>query len=195
MDKKVYIHIHIPKTGGMFIRSLNASKIYYPCSDLPAPFRDHSTLSFLKTHIPAINSDKVGIFTVVRNPFDRIYSLWNYCIKQGNHHSPSVSMLPESFETFVYNLCDDDYLGYYFLQSQMYYIKGYKDFDFQFFKIEETERLKDFLVNSCGATWSDKKINETPKENYKSTYTPEMVKIVIKKFKDEFETFGYYNIY
>jgi hypothetical protein len=191
MDKKIYIHIHIPKTGGMFVRSLNASKIYYPCSKLNSPFRDHSTLSFLKTYLPAINSNKVGIFTIVRNPFDRIYSLWNFCLKEGNHHCASVSILPESFKTFVYNLCDDEYLGYYFLQSQLYYIKGYKDFDFQFFKMEEREKLKDFLVNSCGATWSDKKVNETPGEDYRTVYTPEMVEMVKIKFKEEFETFGY----
>jgi hypothetical protein len=193
MDKKVYIHIHIPKTSGSFIKSLNAPKIYYPCRDLDSSIRCHYTLSFLKIHMPSIHSDKVGVFAVVRNPFSRIYSLWNYAHNLGNLHSQSVSILPIKFSKFVYNLCNDEYVGYYFLQSQMFFIRGYEDVNFQFFKMEEREKLKDFMVNTCGVTWSDKKVNETPgvKIYYRDAYTPEMVEMVKTKFKNEFETFGY----
>jgi hypothetical protein len=198
MDKKLYIHIHIPKTAGNFIKALKATKIFYPELKLVnGGIEHHFTVGFLKKYLPAICNEKVGVFTIVRNPYSRVYSLWKWLSRKteeggggtfGDIYQPLVT---DDFETFVKDLCDDYYLGYYGVQSQIYYIKGYEDINFEFFKLEETEKLKDFLVNSCGATWSTEKVNESPGENYRTVYTPEMVEMVKTKFKEEFKTFGY----
>lgn len=198
MDKKLYIHIHIPKTAGSFIKKLNPPKIFYPNFNVRSGgLVHHFTIEFLKKYLPAVCDERVGIFTTVRNPYSRIYSLWKWLRKDPTEKGGGVfgetyqPLVTDDFETFVKDLCNDYYLGYYGVQSQLYYIKGNKDVNFQFFKLEEQEKLKDFLVNSCGATWSNKKVNETPGEDYRTVYTPEMVEMVETKFKDEFEAFGY----
>jgi hypothetical protein len=194
MNKKVYIHIHIPKTAGCFIKALEAPKIFYPdffTDQYTGALHNHFTIKFLKKYLPASFDKRVGFFTVVRNPYARIYSWWKFLKRYKRFGCIYQPLVTDDFETFVKDLYDDYYLGYYGLQSQLYYISGYEDVDFQFFKLEEIEKLKDFLVNECGATWSDKKVNESPGEDYRTVYTLEMVKMVKEKFKEEFETFGY----
>jgi hypothetical protein len=194
MGKKLYIHIHIPKTAGSFIRNLRAPKIYYPkLGSVSDAITFHYSIEFLKKYLPVVCDEKIGVFTVVRNPYARVYSWWKWLSKGGGGNFGCIyqPLVTDDFETFVKDLCNDYYLGYYGVQSQLYYIKGYEDVNFEFFKLEETEKLKDFLVNSCGATWSDKKVNETPGEDYRTVYTPEMVEMVKEKFKEEFETFRY----
>lgn len=198
MDKKFYIHIRIPKTASTFVKQLEAPKIFYPNLENVNPgIEHHFTIRFLKKYLPAAIDEKIGIFALVRNPYSRIYSLWKWLsrgIKDGGGgtfgdvYQPLVT---DNFETFVKDLCDGYYLGHYGVQSQLYYIKGCEDVNFKFFKLEETKKLKDFLVNSCGATWSNKKANESPGKDYRTVYTPEMVKLVQTKFKEEFEVLGY----
>jgi hypothetical protein len=198
MDKKIYIHIHIPKTAGCFIRSLNAPKIFYPQFKMVnAGIQFHYTIRFLKKYLNSACDERVGIFTVVRNPYARVYSLWKWLSKKtedgggGNFGCIYQPLVTDDFETFVKDLCSDYYLGYYGVQSQVYYIRGYEDLNFEFFKLEETEKLKNFLVNCCDATWSDVKVNESPGEDYRTVYTPELANVVKNYFEEEFETFGY----
>lgn len=198
MSKKLYVHIHIPKTAGSFVRSLSASKIFYPDIGLiNSSVNYHLTVRFFKKYLPAVYNDKVGVFAIVRNPYSRVYSLWKYLsLKKelggggtfGDAHQPLIT---DDFKTFVKDLCDGYYSGHYFVQSQLYYIKGHEDLNFEFFKLEETEKLKDFLVNCCGATWSDKKVNESPGQDYRTVYTPELVELVKNYCSEEFEFFGY----
>jgi hypothetical protein len=198
MDKKLYIHIHIPKTAGCFVRELRAPKVFYPeLENVNAGLKYHFTVKFLKKYLPAACDEKVGIFAIVRNPYDRVYSLWKWLSRDVRDGGGGVfgeiyqPLITDDFETFVRDLCSDYYLGYYGVQSQLYYIKGHEDLNFEFFKLEETEKLKDFLVDSCGATWSDKKVNESPGQDYRTVYTPELADLVKNYFAEEFEFFGY----
>lgn len=201
MSKKAYVQIHIPKTAGSFIKSLEAPKIFTKkFKGLPSPTYHHYTLRYLKKYLPSAFNENIGIFTVVRNPYARIYSLWRYLNVEvsagggGIFGDPYLPLITDEFKIFVEDLCTDYYMGYYGMQSQMYYIDGYKDVkNFQFFKLEETEKLKNFLVNCCNATWSDKKVNESTfsTKDYKNVYTPEIIEMVKTKFKEEFEAFDY----
>lgn len=205
--KKVYIHVHIPKTAGIFIKYMHFnsknSKLFYPFSNIVTTddigrglifsnvVKCHNNILFLKKYLPSIVSSEVGLFSVVRNPYDRIYSLWKYCKIEGVVGSVNVPHVPEKFEDFIYELCNDEYLGYYFMQSQLFYLKSMEDFDIKIFKFEEMDKIKKFLVNDCNLIWGYKKINDTPGEDYRTVYTSKMVEMVKTKFKDEFKTFGY----
>ena len=201
-----YIHIHIPKTAGSFIKNLHQvsskSKIIYPLdvisiddeknkhynffSDL---IKQHFSISFLKKHLPT--SKKLKLFSVVRNPYDRIYSMWKFSRRRGRVGGFSPPYVSENFEDFVYELCDDEYLGCYVIQSQLFYLKGMNDFDVTLIKLEDKIKLKNFLVNNCNLIWSDRKVNESPGLHYTEVYTSQMADVVGKKYESVFEIFGY----
>jgi hypothetical protein len=207
MENKIYIHIHVPKTAGSFIKYLSKNspntKIFYPFDTIhPEHSSDYSktlsylmkchyNISFLKKYVPSINSSKVQLFSVVRNPYDRIYSLWKFCKKEGSMGSMSVFKVPDEFKDFVYELCDDEYLGQYFAQSQLFFLKGMEEYNTKIFKFEEMKILEKFLVDECNLIWEDTKRNAIPGVNYKDMYTPELSEMVKTKFKKEFEVFGY----
>jgi hypothetical protein len=198
MEKKLYIYIHIPKTAGMFIKNLlkihnETSKIHDPFTDVndfSIPVKNAPTIQFVKMALPATNSNQVGFFVVVRNPYDRIYSMWKWSRQNGTIGSLDFPAVPNTFEEFVIQLGQGDYNNFYFMQSQLNYIKGEDINNIELFKFEDIESIKSFL-QSCNVGWSEDKINNVPGPNYKDVYTPEMVEIVKTYCKDEFETFGY----
>jgi len=198
MEKKVYIYIHIPKTAGMFIKDLilkseKNSKIFDPftnVNDFSIPVRNAPTIKFVKQQLPAANSDAVGFFVIVRNPYDRVYSMWKWSRQNGVIGSLEFPAVPNTFEEFVTQLQQGDYNNFYFMQSQLNFIQGEDISNLKLFKFEDLDSIKSFL-QSCNVGWSEEKINNIPGPSYKDVYTPEMVEIVKTKYKDEFETFGY----
>jgi hypothetical protein len=145
----------------------------------------------LERNIPSIKSPKVQLFSVVRNPYDRIYSLWKFCRRDGVAGSVNLPAVPDKFEDFIYDLCDDEYLGQYMMQSQLFYIKGIEKYNGRVFKLEQQEILQRFLVDECKTSWNTKKVNDTPGPDYRKVYTPELAMLVKNKFIKEFETLNY----
>ena len=198
MEKKVYVYIHIPKTAGQFIKKLisyykEKSKIYNPflnISYFSILIQNHPTIKFVKQQLPAVNSDDVGFFVIVRNPYDRVYSLWKWSKQNGIIGNIEFPTVPNTFEEFVTQLGQGDYNTSYFMQSQLHYIKGEDIDNLKLFKYEDINSIKSFL-QSCNVGWSEKKINDISGPSYKDVYTPEMVEIVKTKYRDEFDTFGY----
>jgi hypothetical protein len=197
-EGKVYVYIHIPKNAGMFIKDLISkheknSKIFDPFTEvfkLPVPIRNAPTIEFVKEQIPASNSDAVGFFVVVRNPYSRVYSMWKWLRQNGEIGNLEFPAVPNTFEEFVVQLGQGDYSGFYFMQSQLKYIEGENFNNLKLFKFEDMESIKSFL-ETCNVGWSEEKINNIPGPNYKDMYTLEMAEIVKNKFKEEFETFNY----
>jgi hypothetical protein len=198
MEKKVYIYIHIPKTAGMFIKDLilkskKKSKIFDPftnVSDFSIHIKNAPTIKFVRQQLSASNSDTVGFFVVVRNPYDRIYSMWKWSRQNGIIGSMEFPAVPNTFEEFVTQLGQGDYNNFYFMQSQLNFIEGENINELKLFKYEDMDSIKSFL-QSCNVDWSEDKINNVPGPSYKDVYTPEMVEIVKTKYKDEFDTFEY----
>jgi len=198
--KKVYIYIHIPKTAGTFIKDLLAkydevSKIFDPftgVSELPTPIKNAPTIKIVKEKLPAANSDDVGFFAMIRNPYDRVYSIWKWSRQNGIIGSIDFPAVPETFEEFVTLLDQGYYDSFYFMQSQLNFIKGevIGTSNLTLFRFEDMEDIKDTFA-SCNVGWSETIINAVPGPNYKDAYTPEMVEIIKTKYRDEFDTLGY----
>ena len=83
-DKHKFIFIHIPKTGGTSIELTFKKRI--------KGSHKHLTLfdyeNELKTEI-----EKYFVFSVIRNPWDRLVSYWKY--RQGKPHAPIDGKLNE----------------------------------------------------------------------------------------------------
>ena len=198
MEKKLYIYIHIPKTAGMFIKNLlkihnETSKIHDPFTDVndfSIPIKNAPTIEFVKNKLPAVNSDQVGFFVIVRNPYDRVHSLWKWSRQHGSVNNPDFPEVPETFEEFVEKFGNGDYKNYHFMQSQVNYVNGEDESNIKLFKFENMELVKQFL-EYCNVGWSEYQINAIPGPNYKTVYTSEMVEIIKNYCKDEFEKFEY----
>ncbi len=119
-DKYKCLYIHIPKTAGTSIE--NVMRDY----DRPVETgSDHSSLEKYKSE--GIDLNKYFKFTVVRNTYDRIYSVFNYTITGGNGNGGSIKLarqVPKDFKSFCKEYVMDgiDYKTIPMLQPQLDYI-------------------------------------------------------------------------
>lgn len=75
-DKHKFIFIHIPKTGGTSIeQAFNQNRVR----------QKHRTMTQYENMLHA-NIDQYFLFSVIRNPWDRMVSYWNW--RQGKYSAP-----------------------------------------------------------------------------------------------------------
>jgi hypothetical protein len=215
-NKFLYIYVHVPKTSGTFIKSIvsnsvEQNKILIPfqiyeqrLSQIPLHILNHPTISLISKIIPSSNLPNIKFFSVVRNPFDRTYSLWKWLNLEKKiltyKSSPAdkdilclrtLYPVPDNFKEFLYKLKDGYYDYLYFSQPQSHYFLGSEDKVLEIFKMEEMHRIKKFLLDNQIGSWSDKKVNDIPSKKYTEVYNQKMVSIVREKYHKDFETFGY----
>jgi hypothetical protein len=158
----------------LILKSEKNSKIFNPftnVNDFSLPVKNAPTIKFVRKQLPAANSNDVGFFVVVRNPYDRVYSLWKWSRQTGLIGSLDFPAVPNTFEEFVTQLGQGDYDSFYFMQSQLNYIDGEDIDNLKLFKYEDMDSIKSFL-QSCNVDWSEDKINNIPGPSYKDVYTP-----------------------
>jgi len=168
--------VHIPKTAGKsvtrWIHDNFRDKLY--CPDLAYT---HPKLSMI---------DNVGTdtFAIVRNPWDRIVSLWAFWTGCVIH--PDVP-----FDTFVRNLDKytfADWAWFTFAEPQKGWIPEGVTHLLKFETLEEDfrviqERLGCFEPLPC--------VNASVRSNFRQYYTDETRDIIAQVFKDDIEAFGY----
>jgi hypothetical protein len=198
-NKKAWIYVHIPKTAGMFIKyriaeSKNTSKILDPfISNITysVPVKNAPSISFVRQQIPLSNNENVGFVVIVRNPYDRIYSLWKWSRVYGGVGNLDFPDVEENFEDYVISLGEGKYDMCYFMQRQTFWFTGEEDCYVKTMKFEElNSTVKTFFENN-GVTWSEGKVNATVGKNYQEFYTSKMKDIVFERCQEEFEKFGY----
>lgn len=180
------LFIHIPKTGGTSLKLSNASITQLSESNR---YRGHEPLFLLEQKY---DLKKYYIFTIVRNPYDRAISYYK--------HFNSVNNLNYSFKEFLYIVMskgsqlvsefvkDKSHLK--FIQTtpmifydQSYYIKSFKNYKVDIFKLEKIEKLEQKLniklpFANKGTIMDIKYDNET-------------TKLVKHIYKDDFTNFNY----
>ena len=171
------IFIHIPKTSGSSIELMfkeNGATYHYKSKHKFASYHAERHSRLWKLYFK---------FSVVRNPWDRIYSLWyNYFMDgQTKMDFPSyVKKLPMT--------------GKIFDQSQVnwLFVYGRNPMDYVG-RFEEKEKVFDFLINRF-----DLKVDQIPhsketegKPPYTDYYDGETIDIVSRVFEDDIREFGY----
>lgn len=179
-DSKKLIFIHIPKTAGTSIKhslSITNRDVGY-----------HATHDKVKSRYP--NKWKTYFkFTFVRNPFDRVYSIFSYYKMGKTTTSVDPNVIPATFEEFVLNL--DKYLTILGLNfNQCDYIGNEMDY------VGKVENIDNDYKEICKR--NNIEFNGLPKkrtsnrvENYRDVYTEEMVGIVSEYFKKDITKFSY----
>jgi len=199
-NKKAWIYIHIPKTAGQFVKSRiietkkNTSKIIIPFLNdkgFSPILKFHPNISFVKKQISLSNDERVGFIVIVRNPYDRLYSLWKWSTSNGNHSDVEFPGVEKKFEDYIISLGKSKYDGFYFMQKQTFWFIGEENSFVKIMKFEELNTtVKTFFENN-GITWSNKKINAILGQDYRDVYTPKIRDMVIERCHEEFERFGY----
>ena len=199
-DKKAWIYIHVFKTAGMFIKSRiaeskNTSRILDPFvtnTTYSVPLRHAPSISFVRQEIKLANDGRVGFVVVVRNPYDRLYSLWKWTRAAGNVGNLLYPEVEERFGDFLINLNQGKYDSFYLMQRQTFWFTGEEDCYVKTMKFEELNTtVKTFFENN-GVTWSNDKVNVTGGLPYRDMYDNIKSRdMVIERCHEEFERFGY----
>ena len=191
LEKEV-IFIHIPKTAG-----ISLYKGLFGCESF-----GHKTIRYYKKHLNKRQFRKCFKFTVVRNPYDRLLSAYNYLKKGGRGVQSDLeykSYLEEvkSFEDFVINWLGKDeimiiehfFSQSYFLKDQhdkieLDFIAGFEKLDEDFEALSNKLKVSSKLPNLNASEISLKK-------DFMSKYNPDMINIVNNIYREDFENFGY----
>jgi hypothetical protein len=197
-EKQKVIFIHIPRTGGTSIFFKNI----YPQSDSEINeiqaklghldikhFRFHSKNSF--THLTFTEYEKYTktnqykIFTIVRNPYDRIFSYYKYHIYKLkiNQEISSLNNEAEKFNKYLnYFLKHKKYLTY---KTQTSFLLNKDKIIDSSIKIIKYENLNEEIKNLPRLNAS---INFISK---KDIYNQENIEIIKKYFLEDFINFNY----
>jgi hypothetical protein len=201
---KIYLYVHIPKTSGLYVKtSILGNKksniIFYDYkvienNSTQNMMNEHAKISKIKKSISSENLKHIKFFTIVRNPYDRLYSLWKFFLpKKDEVINPFGILLPKDFEEFVYDYCNGFYDKFHLMQPQQYFLEGESIKNIKILKFEERKKINAFLKNN-NAFIGDIKMNETSsiqEKEYSDAYNDAMKDVVYNKLKEEFILFNY----
>jgi hypothetical protein len=196
---KGWIYIHIPKTAGMFIKSRikesrDTSKILDPFATnntYSIPVKNAPSISFVRQEIELSNDNRIGFVVIVRNPYDRMYSMWKWLRINGHVGNFDFPNVEEKFEEYLLNLKNGKYDNCYFMQRQTFWFTSEEDCYVKTMKFEELNTTVKTFFESNNVIWSDVKVNTTFGINYDEVYNTQMRNIVIERCGEEFEKFNY----
>lgn len=184
-ERSKSIFIHIPKTAGTSV-----SEALYGEQPWHHPIKLYHELDAKKCH-------DYFSFAFVRNPWDRLYSTYNYAKKISHpiYRGPLSDIASyQTFEQFVMEwCCQQNFAEHHFLQPQFNYltIDGDSiavDFVGRFENIDD-----DFLhiARHMQLQTSLPKKNVGQHSSNRNVYTPEMVDVVEQVYAADVAKFGY----
>jgi hypothetical protein len=197
-EKQKLIFIHIPRTGGTSIFFNNTyiefdkknNEVETKLNHLDIKdFRFHSKNSFTHLRFTAYEkytkTNKYKIFTIIRNPYDRIFSYYKYHIYKLKINKEILSLNNE-FEKF------NKYLNFYLKNKQYLVYRTQK-----YFLLNEHQVI-DPKIKIIKYENLNQEIKNLPKLNAsinfifkKNVYNQENIEIVKKHFLEDFINFDY----
>jgi Sulfotransferase family len=218
---KKAIFIHIPKTAGIYVRSLlreNYDFDLYLCQrpdhfeycetnlnleDLNRPpyfgnklkgiIEYYKTSEYLN-ELMEMDEEKWNTyykFCFVRNPYDRFVSGWNYIQET---HKLNIDF--DKYFEYENVLSEDEYFHTFLPQYKHTIDENGKMFIDKICKFENLENdLKEVLLKigftENEITHTNTKINDRAHKNYTEYYNNDLINIINEKFLKDFELFGY----
>ena len=186
------IFIHIPKNSGTSVRTILHENYNYPNI-----FEGHFTVQQSVARARLNKYKYKDIFTVVRNPYSRLVSIYFFLKKKMSEHVHILRnedlTLPFKILTFnqfvKFFLLEVDmrflWMNYYMFFPQNSWIDKFKN-KVIVFKQEEKEKIEKYLKYKL----PHENVN-TIKLKYSSLYNDELKKIVYTFFEEDFENFKY----
>ena len=186
------LFVHIPKCAGIsFSRALFNSI---------GP--GHLTIRSYEVILTKKEYDSCFKFTIVRNPWDRLFSAYTFLMQGGiadndiQFRDDVLSNYP-NFEQFVlHGLKNPNVMSYYHFLPQVHFLRNYRgkvavDFIGRFEQLQDDfKHIADKLGLSCELK-HDNKTNCRTSEVYRDAYTPFMQKRVESVYRADVELLGY----
>lgn len=194
-------YIRIPKSGNT---SLSYAILTHRYAELKTKSLTDTQINFLADANlqPAASGHGEQFFTVVRNPFKRLVSVYRDFFElehpQFIYEDYLFGILPEkiSFAEFVNRVIKiPDRLKDQHLKPQHYFIEPYqkRQNSVTIFRLEEPEKLKDFLSSHALELTHRNKSGEA--YDYTTYYTPEILHQACTIYQSDVKFFGYADAY
>jgi len=193
-DPKPYIFIHIPKTAGRSIITALSTK--YKTEQIvnndTTTDNYHSTINHAKQ---LVDTSDYNVFTIVRNPYDRVCSYYNFRKRKietgkiGSEEEIAASQrgIEYWFDGYASNNWEGTWFGCY--NNQVEWI----DDSVQIIKFENIKNI-DTMPLFSGVTMPKTKYNKSDNhkiKNYKDVISSKLRKRINHMFERDFETFKY----
>jgi chondroitin 4-sulfotransferase 11 len=179
-----YIFIHINKTAGTSIGNA-----------IGLPIKNHLTAKEVIQKIGKKNWQDAYKFTVVRNPWDKVVSLFEYRRKKNKTEIASSGMTFTDWVNLSFGPVRDPF--YYdnvkSFQAQVEWLKndeGIIDTDF-IAKFESLSSDFDQIKAATGVSANLQHLNQSHRKDYRSYYTPETRAIIAKRHAEDIAAFAY----
>jgi hypothetical protein len=195
-DPATYVFVHVPKTGGQSIKHLLAHVH-------PTRYKAHTTAAQIRDLLPA--SASYFRFAFVRNPWDRLLSLYSFLCQKRMNPLAGEDWDQEDFRHRGFNwwLLENEWqppfargLGWPPGQKlcQLHYLadeRGVLLVDF----VGRTESLTADVARIAGRVGIPEtdvpRINSSTHASYRAAYDDEMVAFVARHHAADIERFGY----
>lgn len=189
--------IHIPKTAGTTIeKALDIQKFECLYSEIRESNKRTTPQHFSLKEIEKIMGDKLNdydLFTIVRNPFDRIVSEY-YHVKY-NYLTTNYKDL--CFDKFVENILNMDsekrvwiFDGH--MEPQSSFLNGVNNHLVKIFKYENLDEVFSWLKTKTGKPLDFGHERKSSRKYYKEYFTNQnTIQKVIEFYKKDFELFSY----
>ena len=179
-----YIFVHINKTAGTSIGRA-----------ISLPFKDHLTAKEIIAKVGKQNWDSAYKFTVVRNPWDKVVSLYEY---RRNKNKSQIASRGITFTEWVKLTHGQNRDPFYYnnIKSFQTQVEWLKDDDgaiaIDFIARFETLRA-DFekIRNAIGTEANLPHLNASSRKNFKDYYTDETREIITRWYQEDIEAFAY----
>ena len=215
--------IHIPKNGGNSVfNALNEVgdiSRFFPIKDGLEKMRWHTSASWVRAQNPEL-WDSCYSFTFVRNPWDRLVSLWNHVMEDRNMfcYVYGIDRLDNISYGYLYSREKEKTFSEWLISYDVPFVfrKGYqidnpellpatktqqmnwiygrngRKIVTEVFKLEESDYFVSRMKEQFGIDISFGHYNLRNHDHYKSYYTDELIDLVGEWFRDDIEEFGYY---
>lgn len=189
------IFVHIPKNGGSYVRTM-----------LPGENNayDHATIGHIIENYPKVYKTH-RFFAVVRNPWDRMVSNYEFCNKTSNtkikQEDGATVLKRNNIKTF------EDYVNLLYTHKNdlkkfniIHWIPQHEfvlhQGDIKVNHVLKLETLTEdlpglFKKYGVKSIVHDKQINKTDHKNYTTYYTPELIKKVKEIYAKDVSLFNY----
>lgn len=180
-----YHFVHIPKTAG--------SSLYKLIEENPScniKYENHFTTA----------DELVRIFAFVRNPYERVVSMYFYLIHEDRLKVPLdaayryILLKYASFKEFVLNMEKDGLLDIIIhLRPMWLWVVNENGVVVpKIFKMEEPEKIEDFLSQNGISGWMDApRLNTSEHKPYGTYLDEDIIQEINRIFHKDFELFDY----
>lgn len=204
-----YVFVHIPKTGGTSMAlalEARARADDIMLGDTPKASRrrkrlrnvktrgrlwKHSSLADIEGLLPDTQLRSLYAFTLVRNPWDRVVSLYHWLRNQGFEH-PSVQLAKATdFSGFIADEATQFALRQSPVRAYMTHADGQEQCD-TYIRLEHFEADAAPLFRHLGFSLTLDRVNRSDRgAEYRPYYTDHTAEIIAEACADDIQRFGY----